>query len=188
MVTQQILVLSFWVRIPAVQRRKERFSQKTSLFLLVGSKMTLSRAGCQTARAAALRDLRGVLTALRSLGQWFGPAARANPNRGSSGCLLRRRLRRTFVRLQAKTAILWEINFPRIAVSSCCREPCSLPAASTGIRQQPVFRLLSDNPRSTMPLCPPPCPPFADQLGRRGVCCVPAAKAISEKERADGGA
>ncbi len=73
--------------------------------------------------------------ALRSLGQWFGPAARANPTIGSSGCRCRvRRVRRTDVRLQAKTAALWEINFPRVTVSPCCREPRSLPAVSTGIR------------------------------------------------------
>ncbi len=52
------------------------------------------------------------LRALRSLGQWFGPAARANPNMGSSGCLLRRRLRRTDVCLQAKTVTRFGNKFP----------------------------------------------------------------------------
>ncbi len=97
-------------------------------------------------------------TALRSLGQWFGPAARANPNVGSSVCLLRRRFRRTFVRLQAKTVIRLGINSPRVAVSSCCREPRSLTAASTGIRIRSSFA--SENYDSTgervSPRLPPP--------------------------------
>ncbi len=59
-------------------------------------------------RSGLTADLR----ALRSLGQWFGPAARANPNIGSSGCLLRRRLRRTFVRLQVKTVTPLVNEFP----------------------------------------------------------------------------
>ncbi len=57
--------------------------------------------------------LRVDLPALRSLGQWFGPAARANPNMGSSGCRCRmRRLRRTDVRLQVKTVTRFGNKFP----------------------------------------------------------------------------
>ncbi len=72
--------------------------------------------------------------ALRSLGQWFGPAARANPNVGSSGCLLRRRLRRTDVRLQVETAALGVNKFPRglqfpPAVASLARSPPPPPAS-----------------------------------------------------------
>ncbi len=68
-----------------------------------------------TAALRALRSLllRSCLTALRSLGQWFGPAARANPNMGSSGCRCRmRRLRRTDVRLQVKTVTRFGNKFP----------------------------------------------------------------------------
>ncbi len=32
-----------------------------------------------------------------------------------------------------------EINFPRVTVSSCCREPRSLSAAFTGSRQDPIL-------------------------------------------------
>ncbi len=126
------------------------------------------------------------------LGPMVWPSRAANPNRGSSGC--RWRVRPAAQGCPRNPGHPLVNKFPRVCpcflspprtlfasasadtriLSSFASKNCSHPAASTGIRQQPISAGISSTPfvghhlRSIHGVC--------------DVCGVPAAKAISEKE------